>query len=907
MQTQLIQVGSGRTVNDGRSVVIGVQDDKGVGRIVYTGLPNLDPRQLVTLHWVLDNNAGDVVTLGQESGGYLWNIDDSITQYLKDKVLISAYLRITVGDTVRWSSCPFWFRGCGLPDVDAIVEPPTVSAIDQMLQAIQAHQAEMAEQEQRIGDMVADGGRQLGEVTALANQVAEDAQAAESALDKLTNLNATAKTLPPGSDVTVTKTTTPDGYALAFGIPRGDKGDKGDEGEQGPKGDTGATGPQGPKGDTYDDSEVREGISELKNDLVDTKSKISALFVYSRNLLDVSAMVPGYLVNQVYGNIQENKDHSVTELMEIDSNTTFTYSNKSNSYGSFRIAFYDGDKKFISGALEETTFTSPTEAVYMRISDLTFYLKGDAQLEYGSEKTDYVPYRRQIDSSLIDSYTKDEVNAQLLAIRDRKIAPDNTTFFRLSPNLFDRETTIRGYFVNQINGVIQENASYVCSDFIEIDQNTDYTFSGVLGSGHRYAFYDVNHEYITGALNAEGISPYTVTSPNGAAYIRFSLSFTKYNMGGHQFEKGSEATSFMEYGIAHLLPEYAPVNDEFLLNLPSKLYALVGEELNIYFDNLVDGHDTDYVFDVESNVGMQLERCFRFEPTEAGSYPIAISATNRDGGTVRKNSTIYVAAAGAGSGVSRSLIVLGDSTTNNGIAITKLNNNFSGDTMNLVTIGTRGTGANMHEGRSGWTFRHYFNVQIDSGAPDVFNPFYNPDTQTFDAAYYFANSGVAKPDWFFINLGINDVFSYSQDSILSSEIEGLNSMCDAMISSIMEASPETKVGVALTIPPNYSQDAFGKAYKCGQSRARYKRNNVIWVDNLIRRYENREVEGIYLIPIHTNLDTKFNMGMETNYHNKRNTTMTYESPIPNGGVHPVDSGYWQIADVYWFFLKNMEA
>lgn len=675
----------------------------------------------------------------------------------------------------------------------------------------------------------------------------------------------------------------------------------------GPKGDTGATGPQGPKGDTYDDSEVRADISKLKEDLVGTKSKISALFVYSKNLLDVSAMVPGYLVNQVYGNIQENKDHSVTELMEIDSNTTFTYSNKSNSYGSFRIAFYDGDKKFISGALAETTFTSPTEAVYMRFSDLTLYLKGDAQLEYGSEKTDYVPYKRQIDSSLIDSYTKDEVNAQLLAIRDRKIAPDNTTFFWLSPNLFDRETTIRGYFVNQGNGELRENANHVCSNFIGIDQNTDYTFSGKLGTAFRYAFYDINHDYITGAVNLDGITPYTVTSPNGATYIRFSLFYGDYDKGGHQFEKGSEATAFVEYGSAHLLPEYAPVNDEFLLNLPSKLYALVGEELNIYFDNLVDGHDTDYVFDVESNVGIQLERCYRFEPTEAGSYPIAISATNRDGVTVRKNSTIYVAAAGAGSGVSRSLIVLGDSTTNNGIAITKLNNNFSGDAMSLETIGTRGTGVNMHEGRSGWTFSNYFNVQIDSGAPDVFNPFYNPDTQTFDAAYYFANSGVAKPYWFFINLGINDVFSYSQDSVLAGIIDGLNSMCDTMISSIKEASPNTKIGVVLTIPPNYSQDAFGKAYKCGQNRARYKRNNVIWVDNQIKRYDNREDEGIYLVPVHTNLDTKYNMGMETNYHNKRNTTMTYESPIQNGGVHPVDSGYWQIADIYWFFLKNMEA
>ena len=164
-----------------------------------------------------------------------------------------------------------------------------------------------------------------------------------------------------------------------------------------------------------------------------------------------------------------------------------------------------------------------------------------------------------------------------------------------------------------------------------------------------------------------------------------------------------------------------------------------------------------------------------------------------------------------------------------------------------------------------------------------------------------------KPDWFFINLGINDTFGYTLDTVLDDVIAGLNSMCDQMIASVQQASPNTKIGVALTIPPNYSQDAFGKAYSCGQTRNRYKRNNVIWVNNLLSRYENRETEGIYVVPIHTNLDTKYNMGMETNYHNKRNTTMTYESPIRNGGVHPVDSGYWQIADIYWFFLKNMEA
>ena len=183
------------------------------------------------------------------------------------------------------------------------------------------------------------------------------------------------------------------------------------------------------------------------------------------------------------------------------------------------------------------------------------------------------------------------------------------------------------------------------------------------------------------------------------------------------------------------------------------------------------------------------------------------------------------------------------------------------------------------------------------------NPFYNPSTGTFDAGYYFENSGVAIPDYFIINLGINDTFSYRNDDSLNAAIETLNKQCDLMIESLRSAAPDIKIGIALTIPPNYSQDAFGKNYECGQTRNRYKRNNVLWVANQIAKYDNREDEGIYLIPIHTNLDTRYNMGMEEIQHNKRNES-TYLSPIANGGVHPVDSGYWQIADVYWFFLKN---
>ena len=60
------------------------------------------------------------------------------------------------------------------------------------------------------------------------------------------------------------------------------------------------------------------------------------------------------------------------------------------------------------------------------------------------------------------------------------------------------------------------------------------------------------------------------------------------------------------------------------------------------------------------------------------------------------------------------------------------------------------------------------------------------------------------------------------------------------------------------------------------------------------------------VNIFTNLDTTYNMGLESTPVNARNTAITYESPIANGTVHPVESGYKQLADVYMAFLKAVD-
>lgn len=487
-----------------------------------------------------------------------------------------------------------------------------------------------------------------------------------------------------------------------------------------------------------------------------------------------------------------------------------------------------------------------------------------------------------------------------------KVEPKGTTFFHISDNLIDPSSFTDGKYVNNVTGAINDAPTWAASDYISISPNTSYAF-GYKNGGHRYiryAIYNANKENIAGAGNyVVSLEDMIFTTPLNGAYIR--CSFDKNYVSSMTLVESEEYPTFEPYS-AYVMPEYIlKTTEEITMNLPAKIYALIGYELNVYFENLVEDW-TKYSWDVTCSKGMQLDRGYRVTPVsgDEGTYTLTITA-HSENGSKSMTASLIITSESAGSGESETIMILGDSTTNNGIAVTKLNANFADDVMSITTVGTRGTSPNKHEGRSGWTFNAYFNPpNAGDIALGVENPWYNPASETFDASYYFTETGVTKPDWFIINLGINDVFSYSDDTALEGQITTCKNLCDEMIASMNEASPDTKIAICLTIPPNHSQDAFGKAYNCGQYRDRYKRNNLLWVNALIAEYDERESEGIYLIPIYANLDTVYNMGMETLPVNARNTAITYQSPIANGGVHPVESGYWQIADVYTAFIKG---
>ena len=481
----------------------------------------------------------------------------------------------------------------------------------------------------------------------------------------------------------------------------------------------------------------------------------------------------------------------------------------------------------------------------------------------------------------------------------------------MSKNRFNKDDAQTGYL--HTNGTVYTGGGY---------DSYCYASLGTVQKGDTFKFWDTtwgmyaataqmvvaydSQGTVMPSSGATQVQTYTV--PDGVASIKVTINGSGKDKFMAIANDNTTPSAYIPYSAGD---QYYVAGDEFIpksqqidINIPSKLYALVGIEMNVYFENIVEEWEK-YKWDCTCDVGKQMERCFTVTPisTDAGNHTLTITATADDGTVTTATTTLMVVATSAGDGTTETVILLGDSTTNYGIVEGKLLGNFEDDPMSITLAGTRGTSPNFHEGRDGWTLERYCTLAQDPGSSSIVNPFFNPTSQKFDAGYYFANSGVTGTDWLMINLGINDVFGITSDTALASKIEDCFDYLDGMIESIHEADENIKIGVCLTIPPNHSQDAFGKAYNCGQNRNRYKRNNAKYVKALIDEYDNRTAEGIYLVPIHVNLDTVYNMGMETISVNARNTGTTYSSPVGNGGVHPAESGYWQIADVYTAIIK----
>lgn len=191
-------------------------------------------------------------------------------------------------------------------------------------------------------------------------------------------------------------------------------------------------------------------------------------------------------------------------------------------------------------------------------------------------------------------------------------------------------------------------------------------------------------------------------------------------------------------------------------------------------------------------------------------------------------------------------------------------------------------------------------ITFTNAVPVSGNPFWFSGALNF-AQYLSANS-IATPDWVFIMLGTNDVASIASDSSALSTADGAFVKLDNLIASIKAANANVKIGLMIPPPPSATQDSFGNNYGTTLLRWRFKRNILIWARQLIAKYSGQEASRVYVVPVNTALDTVNNMLRNSATPvNSRNSATTIARQ--SNGVHPATSGYQQIADAVWSFLK----
>lgn len=326
--------------------------------------------------------------------------------------------------------------------------------------------------------------------------------------------------------------------------------------------------------------------------------------------------------------------------------------------------------------------------------------------------------------------------------------------------------------------------------------------------------------------------------------------------------------------------------------LPPVLRMAVGQEYNIYFEDIVKStcNYDSFNWNVVSSVGIQYSDRWTFTPSSAATGSITFELYKDQQFIESKVVSYDVKDSSNGSGQTRNILVIGDSITFANAPTAKLEALFASDPMNIVLIGTKGSGSNKHEGVSGKTYEWHYS-HVDS--PFVFSGSFN------FATYLSTNSfSMGSGDGVVFNLGTNDMFNETPDSRESKAKAALD-YCDLMIAGIRSVNAGIRIFICLTHASG-SQDAFATNYFSGQTRRVYEENRRELVSKIIERYSASSASSIYIVPLNIDRINNYPTGsLQVNSENVATKT------IQTNAVHPAVSGYNQIGQCIYHSIKNI--
>jgi HYR domain/GEVED domain/Domain of unknown function DUF11 len=306
--------------------------------------------------------------------------------------------------------------------------------------------------------------------------------------------------------------------------------------------------------------------------------------------------------------------------------------------------------------------------------------------------------------------------------------------------------------------------------------------------------------------------------------------------------------------------------DALYLQMPPYVYTTEGQVFDLYFRNIfLSKHPQHYSYAVVTPLTGGSANAERWTITpsigQAGEYPITIHIKNSSGQVMASVSSVMrVAAAQSPAGVSaKRFIMLGHSLVDQGVTPYYLRQLTSAAGNPTVTYhGTRLSYTDQttnHEGKGGASWRYF--------AQDAASPLRSFGQLNLRNYFNQVMCQGCTPDYFVIQLDGNDFCFNGQ--VNGGTMQEIDDFIDGiyqadilpLINAIRTTSPNTKIGICLTVPangqPNIFPNFFGPTSILGD-HFRWKKIVSRIQTKYTTYFGGREDENLFLIPIHLGVD-----------------------------------------------------
>jgi hypothetical protein len=509
-------------------------------------------------------------------------------------------------------------------------------------------------------------------------------------------------------------------------------------------------------GGTYQSTGV--GDRTLTKDKISLKSisinEVDFLEVSGKNLFNKNTAIQGFrLASWSTGfPLSSNVDYYVSDYIKVSPNTAYK---KTQTYAT---AFYDSSLTFISGVDSTSSFTTPANCVYIRISIYKTTLDIE-QVELGTVSTSYENFVYNV-KNLKANNDITTINNNMTALSNQ-VASVNTSVQKLDsyknfPSLLKtgdflsekaQLSTFKGWaypfntadFTSDLHGI----RIYVCigtdvnipAKIVILDNNfvTLQSFTTTIAKTGSLTFVfpasvklsSLTTNFYVGITTTDGttvlVPPNTTVNPSynarGLNELYTTNSGTSWVASAGGYKGALELLGDFSYQFGS--SGTSTVNNVKLI-LPSKYELVVGDTFELFYKGiLLTNNPHNYNFKVTCSKGNAYSKRFIYTPStgDIGTYVLTISVYGDDNNLLDNKNVNLIVKNKATNPISvANILCVGDSLTANGTWVSEVCRRLTGSggtpagegLTNPKFIGSlTGTSGAKYEGYGGWTYTNY--------------------------------------------------------------------------------------------------------------------------------------------------------------------------------------------------------